>query len=145
MDFAAFLSLEDISDALPPYREERVAVEMDPELKAAYENLEQDVMQAFREHRGNPSVLSNGVNALLLYPDRPFDLGPFTGWEYNPETEQRERFVFAEPRNLSQETVDGKERWLVEEVKSELARGRKVEYEARRYFLSETSCPYGRT
>jgi superfamily II DNA or RNA helicase len=127
MDFAAFLSLEDISNVLPPYREEVVAVEMDPELKAAYEDLERDVKQAFRDHRGNQSVLSTGVNALLLYPDRPFELGPLTAWEYNPETERHEQFVFAEPRDLSQEISYAKERRLVEEIKSELARGRKVQ------------------
>ena len=105
MDIAAFLSLEDISDALPPYREEVVAVEMDPALKEAYEDLEKDVKQAFRDHRGNQSVLSTGINALLLYPDRPFELGPLCGWEYNPETERRERFVFAEARDLDQKNV----------------------------------------
>ncbi len=127
MDFAAFLSLEDISDALPPYREEVVPVGMDPELKAAYEDLERNVKQAFRDHRGNQSVLSTGINALLLYPDRPFEIGPLSGWEYNPETERRERFVFAEPRDLSQEIVYAKERRLVEEIKSELSRERKVQ------------------
>lgn len=127
MDFAAFLSLEDISDALPPYREEVVAVEMDPALKEAYEDLEKDVKQAFRDHRGNQSVLSTGINALLLYPDRPFELGPLCGWEFNPESERRERFVFAEPRDLDQNTVFAKERRLVDEIKSELERGRKVQ------------------
>lgn len=127
MDFAAFLSLEDISDALPSYCEEVVAIEMDPEMKAAYEDLERDVKQAFRDHRGNQSVLSTGVNALLLYPDRPFELGPLNGWEYNPDTERRERFVFAEPRDLSQEIVYAKERRLVEEIKSELSHGRKIQ------------------
>ena len=127
MDFALFLSLEGISNALPPYREEVVAVEMDPDLKAAYEDLARDVKQAFRDHRGNQSVLSTGVNALLLYPDRPFELGSLTGWEYNPETERRERFVFAEPRDLGQEIDYAKERRLVEEIKSELSRGRKVQ------------------
>jgi tetratricopeptide (TPR) repeat protein len=113
--------------ALPPYREEVVAVEMDPALKEAYEDLEKDVKQAFRDHRGNQSVLSTGINALLLYPDRPFELGPLCGWEYNPETERRERFVFAEPRDLDRNTVYAKERQLVDEIKSELERGRKVQ------------------
>ena len=127
MDFAAFLSLEDISDALPPYREEVVAVEMDPELKKAYEELEKDIKQAFRDHRGNPSVMSTGLNALLLYPDRPFELGPLEGWEYNAETQRRERFVFAEPRDLDQNVVYAKEQRLVAEIKSELERGRAVQ------------------
>jgi len=127
MDFAAFLSLEDISDALPPYREEVVAVEMDSDLKGAYEELEKDIKQAFRDHRGNPSVMSTGLNALLLYPDRPFELGPLEGWEYNAETQRRERFVFAEPSDLDQNVVYAKEQRLVAEIKSELERGRAVQ------------------
>jgi helicase-like protein len=127
MDLAAFLSLEDISDALPSYREEVVAVEMDPALKEAYEDLEKDIKQAFRDHRGNQSVLSTGINALMLYPDRPFELGPLSGWEYNPETERRERFEFAEPRDLDKAMVYAKERRLVEEIKAELAQGRRVQ------------------
>lgn len=75
MDLGAFVSLEDISDALPPYTEEVIGVEMDPPLKRAYEDLEKDIKDALKEHWGNPSVLSIGMNALLLYPDRPFRLG----------------------------------------------------------------------
>ena len=53
MSLGAFVSLEDISDALPPYREEVVSVEMDQPLKTAYEDLQQDIEKALREHRGN--------------------------------------------------------------------------------------------
>jgi hypothetical protein len=74
MSLGAFISLEDISEALPPYREEVVSVEMDPPLRAAYQKLEEDVKRAFKEHRGNQSVMSVALNALLLYPDRPFRL-----------------------------------------------------------------------
>jgi hypothetical protein len=35
MSLGAFISLEDISEALPPYREEVVSVEMDPPLREA--------------------------------------------------------------------------------------------------------------
>jgi len=69
------ISLEDISEALPPYKEEVVAVEMDPPLRKAYEQLEDDIKNALKEHRGNQSVVSVALNALLLYPDRPFHLG----------------------------------------------------------------------
>ncbi len=72
MSLGAFISLEDISEALPPYREEVVSVEMDPPLKEAYKKLEEDVKKALKEHRGNQSVMSVALNALLLYPDRPF-------------------------------------------------------------------------
>ena len=39
MELGAFVSLEDISDALPPYEEEVINVEMDPVLAAAYSSL----------------------------------------------------------------------------------------------------------
>ena len=39
MDHCAFINLEDISDALPSYREEVVSVTMDKPLRAAYDDL----------------------------------------------------------------------------------------------------------
>ena len=127
MSLGAFISLEDISEALPPYREEVVSVEMDAPLKQAYKKLEEDVRTALKEHRGNQSVMSVALNALLLYPDRPFRLGNLYGWEYDPETQRRERFLIAETRNWTRGSVYAKERRLVEEVKAELAHGRRCQ------------------
>ncbi|MGC2299074.1 MAG: DEAD/DEAH box helicase, partial [Acidobacteriaceae bacterium] len=127
MSLGAFISLEDISDALPPYREEVIGVEMDPLLRDAYKKLEEDIKKALQEHRRNPTVISVALNALLLYPDRPFDLGDLYGYEYDPETRKRERFLIAETQDLNQNHVYAKERRLVEEVKSELARGRRCQ------------------
>jgi hypothetical protein len=127
MSLGAFISLEDISEALPPCREEVVSVEMDPPLREAYKRLEEDVKAALKEHRGNQSVMSVALNALLLYPDRPFRLGSLYGWEYDPETQRRERFLIAETQDLNEEHVYAKERRLVEEVKAELARGRRCQ------------------
>src|SRR5690348_753603 len=62
MSLGAFVSLEDISDALPPYREEIVSVEMDQPLKEAYQKLEEEIKEALREHRGNQSVISVALN-----------------------------------------------------------------------------------
>ena len=59
MSLGAFVSLEDISDALPPYREEIVSVEMDRPLQKAYEDMEQDIKKALREHRGNQSIAAS--------------------------------------------------------------------------------------
>ncbi|MGH9353170.1 MAG: helicase-related protein, partial [Terriglobia bacterium] len=123
---AAFLSLEDIAHALPPYREEVVPVEMDEPLRKAYEKLEEAIKQALKEHRGNSSVISTGMNALLLYPDRPFGLGTLYGSEYDAEAGRRERFVIAEPEDLDESVLYAKERKLLEEVRSSLSRGRKV-------------------
>jgi hypothetical protein len=127
MSLGAFISLEDISEALPPYREEVVAVEMDPPLRKAYEQLEEDIKNALKEHRGNQSVVSVALNALLLYPDRPFHLGNLYGTEYDPETQRREKFLIAETEDLDEEFVYSKERRLVDEVKAELARGRRCQ------------------
>ena len=126
MNLAAFVSLEDISDALPSYEEEVISVEPDPVLKVAYGRLEDDVREALREHHGNASVVSTAMNALLLYPDRPYGLGTLYGFDRNPETGERERFVISEPADLDQEFVYAKERRLIEEIKRELAVGRKV-------------------
>ena len=127
MSVGAFISLEDISEALPPYREEVVSVEMDPPLREAYKKLEEDVKDALKEHRGNQSVMSVALNALLLYPDRPFHLGNLFGWEYDPETQRREKFLIAQTPDLSEDHVYAKERRLVEEVKAELTHGRRCQ------------------
>jgi hypothetical protein len=127
MSLGAFVSLEDISDALPPYREEVVSIEMDEPLKKAYEDLEEDIKKALREHRGNQSVISVALNALLAYPDRPFGFGDLIGREFNPETQRREPFLIAATRDLDQNLVYAKERRLVEEIKSSLEHGRKVQ------------------
>ena len=127
MSLGAFISLEDISEALPPYHEEVVSVEMDPPLKEVYKKLEEDVKNALKKHRGNQSVMSVALNALLLYPDRPFRLGKLFGWEYDPETQRRERFLIAETPDLNEDHVYAKERCLLEEVKAELGRGRRCQ------------------
>src|SRR5882762_5650061 len=64
---------------------------------------------------------------VLLYPDRPFRLGNLFAWEYDPETQRRERFLIAQRPDLRENQVYAKERRLVEEVKAELARGRRCQ------------------
>ncbi len=67
------------------------------------------------------------MNALLLYPDRPYGLGTLYGYCVNEETGERERFMIAEPADLDSALVYAKERRLIDEVKAELAQGRKVQ------------------
>ena len=125
MELGAFVSLEDISCDLPSYTEEVIAIEMDPPLRSAYRQLEDDVKRALKEHRGNHSVMSVGLNALLMYADRPYDIGELSGWEFNPETGRRERFLIARPEDLNQECLQAKERRLIEIVQSELKASRR--------------------
>src|SRR6267378_5875363 len=48
-------------------------------------------------------------------------------WEYGPETQRRERILIVQTPDLSEKQVYAKERRLVEEVKAELARGRRCQ------------------
>jgi len=127
MNMAAFVSLEDISNGLPSYNEEVIAVDMDTLLADAYSKLEEDVTAALRDHHGNSSVVSTAMNALLLYPDRPYGLGTLYGYRTDQETGERERFVISEPPDLDQNHIYAKERRLIEEIKGELAKGRNVQ------------------
>ena len=125
MELGAFISLEDISCDLPTYTEEVIGVEMDPALRAAYRQLEDDVKRALKEHRGNQSVMSVGLNALLMYPDRPYQVGELYGWEFNEETGRREKFLIAQAEDLDCERLQAKERRLLEIVQAEVRAGRR--------------------
>jgi hypothetical protein len=127
MDIGAFVSLEDISANLPPYTEEVISVPMDKPLAEAYADLEKDIAAALQEHRGNSSVVSTALNALLLYPDRPFSIGPLWGVAYDEGSKQRERFLIADPPDLDESVLYAKERRLVEMVQSEVKNRRAVQ------------------
>jgi hypothetical protein len=98
---------------------------MDAPLQAAYQALEEQIKSAIKEHHMNHSVISVGLNALLLYPDHAWNIGDLYGYEYDPETQRRERFLIAQPEDLDQGFVYAKERRLVEIVKAELQMGRR--------------------
>jgi hypothetical protein len=123
MSLAAFVSLEDISIELPSYTEQVIGVPMDPPLQAAYQALEEQIKNAIKEHHLSHSVISIGLNALLLYPDHAWNIGDLYGYEYDPETQRRERFLIAQPEDLDQGFVYAKERRLIEIVKAELQLG----------------------
>lgn len=127
MELGGFVSLEDISGELPAYREEMIEIDMDEPLANAYADLEDQIKEALEHHRGNHSVISTALNALLLYPDRPYGLGDLIGTVYDPELGQRVPFVIAATEDLDQETIYAKERKLIEYVKADLARGRKCQ------------------
>ena len=71
--------------------------------------------------------MSTALNALLLYPDRPFSIGPLWGIAYDEETKQRERFLIADPPDLDESVLYAKERRLVEMVQSEARNRRAVQ------------------
>ena len=103
MQLCAFVFLEDISGELPPYEETYLSVPMDPPMREAYRELEEDIRKALKAHRGNRSVLSTMLNTLLVYPDHPYGIGTLYGTEFDPELKRRVRFVIAEPRDLAED------------------------------------------
>lgn len=127
MQLCAFVFLEDISGELPPYEEAYLSVAMDPLMMTAYRELEDSIRKALKEHRGNRSVLSTMLNTLLLYPDHPYGLGTLYGSEFDPELRRKLRFVIAETQDLPEEQLYSKERKLIEEVRKELAEGRRCQ------------------
>ena len=127
MQLCAFVFLEDISGELPPYEETYLSVPMDPPMMAAYRELEDTIRKAVKEHRGNRSVLSTMLNTLLLYPDHPYRLGTLYGTEFDPELKRKVRFVIAETWDLPELQLYSKERKLIEEIRKELAEGRRCQ------------------
>jgi superfamily II DNA or RNA helicase len=127
MQLCAFVFLEDISGELPSYEETYLSVLMDPLMMDAYRKLEDLIRKALKEHRGNRSVLSTMLNTLLLYPDHPYGLGTLYGKEFDQELRRNVSFVIAETRDLPEEQLYSKERKLIEEIKKELAEGRRCQ------------------
>jgi superfamily II DNA or RNA helicase len=127
MQLCAFVFLEDISGELPPYEESYLSVPMDALMMAAYRELEDAIRIALKEHRGNRSVLSTMLNTLLLYPDHPYGLGTLYGKEFDQEIKRNGSFIIAETRDLPEDQLYSKERRLIEEIKKELAEGRRCQ------------------
>jgi len=127
MQLCAFVFLEDISAELPPYEESYLSVPMDPLMMAAYRELEDSIRKALKEHKGNRSVLSTMLNTLLLYPDHPYGLGTLYGKEFDQEVKRNVSFVIAGTQDLPEDQLYSKERKLIEEVKKELAEGRRCQ------------------
>ena len=123
IDKAVFLSLNEVADNLPPLKEECVAVGMDAELARAYrQDVERPLTEALKEmmRRKDRRLLGAMVQTLLAYPDHPFGWGP-VGYR------QAGKFVtVATPPDLPQETIRPKEQALIELIRSEKTKGRKV-------------------
>ena len=104
-----------------------ISVPMDDDMREAYRALEDDIQQALKKRRGNRSVLSTMLNTLLLYPDHPYGVGTLYGTEFDGELKRKVKFVIAETRDLPQDRLYSKERRLIQEIKTELAEGRRCQ------------------
>ena len=127
MDSTAFISLEDISDALPPYREEVLEIDAGKTLGSAYKELEEQIKQTIKQYPKDKGLRAIMLQTLLCYPDHAF------GWDtiYRRMWDKKAREFLtirvADPPNLKTSTLSPKEVELIADIKRELAEGRKCQ------------------
>lgn len=123
IDKCVFLSLNEVSDKLPPLTEECIPVQMDKELETAYrDEVQEPLVEAIKEmmKRRDRRLLGAMMQTLLAYPDYPFGWGPVDYWRAG-------QFVtVTTPPNLADGIVRPKEQALIDLVRSEKANRRQV-------------------
>jgi hypothetical protein len=120
IDQVAFLELADLAVVLPPLTEEVRTVEMDAPLRAAYDQLRQDLRSAVVHalHQRYRGLLGSYVTTLLAYLDHPAG--------FSPIRHPFEDTVIAVPRSLPLDHLYAKDRALLEIVDEEVAAHRRV-------------------
>jgi hypothetical protein len=123
IDKCVFLGLNEVAHNLPPLSEECIPVRMDPELATVYrQEVEEPLREAIIEmmKRRDRRLLGTFLQTLLAYPDYPFGWEPIGYWK-------ADQFVtVAVPPNLDADIVRPKERELIDLIRCEKAKGRKV-------------------
>ena len=118
LENAAFISLSDISEGLPGYREIPVSIEMDNELREAYTTLENDLRRSVGFNSvGGFKALGSLVQALSVFPDQCYDQPPVV----HPDTGE----VIVRPPQLAKGPRRKEERFI-ELVKEKVEAGEKV-------------------
>jgi superfamily II DNA or RNA helicase len=120
---SAFLKLKQIGgNVLPPYEEHFDGVVMTPIQQEWYRKLEDALKQALKDalRAGDHSLLGVVLNALLAWPDCAFRE------EHVVHPHRRDRVLAHVPALFDGSEPMPKERMLIERVKAEKARGRRV-------------------
>ena len=123
IDKAVFLNLSEVAGNLPILEEECIPVRMDAELARAYrQDVEEPLATAIKEmmRRKDRRLLGTMLQTLLAYPDYPF------GWNAIGYRDDGQFVTVATPPNLSEEVIRPKEQALIDLVRSEKEKGRKV-------------------
>ena len=118
LENSAFISLTDISEGLPGYREIPVAVPMDTELRNAYEQLERESRSSIGwNSSGGFKAMGSILQALSVFPDQPYDQPPVI----HPDTGKVVLNMPELPKGPR-----AKEQRLIEIVKDKVEKGEKV-------------------
>jgi hypothetical protein len=119
LERCVFLRLADIALALPSYDEFIVTLDMEPEQSKGYADFQSELVDALREtlRRGDKSLLSKYLQALLCYPEQPW-----TGEIVRNKNDE----VVATAHKCPEDRVYPKEQELIDIINQERAEGRKV-------------------
>lgn len=122
MGNAVFLGLQEMNAALPTLKEYVVPIEMDPELKLAYDRVQQTLRSHVKQMlaRRDKRMLGTMLQTLMAYPDYPF------GWSGVGYHDRGSFVQVCEPPNLSPLVTRAKEKWFLDVVQQEAMLGRQV-------------------
>lgn len=115
LEIGVFVSLSDMSENLPYYEEHPIGVNMDDELKDAYDRLKNELTR-YLAGIGN-KVSSSEILTLLTYADKPYNIPPITHVETG-------NIVYT-PVSLSSK-LRNKELKLLELIRDKVLHGEKV-------------------
>jgi SNF2 family DNA or RNA helicase len=127
MQSTVFLSLDDISNELPPYKEEVLEIPLEGRLESSYTKLEDAFRDALRHNPKHKGLRSLMLQTLLCYPDHPFGWETLTYKVLNMKTFEVELRSVGKPANLPETTLFPKEKHLIENIREELAEGRRCQ------------------
>jgi hypothetical protein len=100
---------------------------MDEELSKAYTDILEAIKKALEEYPRNPSLTSLMLNTLLCYPDHPFGFDSIYGKIKDKQTGAIQVVHVCDPAELDQSKLYPKEQALLDDVKAEIASGRRVQ------------------
>jgi hypothetical protein len=118
MGNCAFLELNDMGYALPPYQEIPVVVPMEPEHFTAYREIAHEIMSTMRstDGLGGMASISTFINAMYQYADAPFNVSQINTFDvYGQE------HILGQPYNFDEdEFVPAKLTELVNNIDKDL-------------------------
>ena len=127
MENTAFVSLEDIAANMPAYNESVIPVQLEGELEKAYNDIRDAIKDALKKYPRNASLTSLMLNTLLCYPDHPFGFNTLYAKVRDKQTGELETVHVCDPADLDQGVLYPKEKALLDDVKAEIAQGRRVQ------------------